>query len=339
MTTLMSKSRFLPNGGLLPSRILLSSLPLAASAGRKRILARGEPDRVVAVLSDTSNGDALRGAGCGANFLSTGSDAMGKSVQQPAAFDSMAEGYDAEFTTSALGRVLRPMVWDRFTARFAAGSSLLELGCGTGEDAIHLAKSGHHVLATDASSRMIDRARLKAEAAGVADRIRFRVVPMESLSAALGDEIFDGVYSNFGAVNCAPDLPALASLLAPRLAPNAPLVWVVMGRYVPWEMGWYLLRGDARRAFRRLRRAGSEWRGMTIHYPTPGDCARLLEPHFVLDVARPLGLVLPPSYAAGWLERAPRVQAWMARVERALFERARGAGLGDHYVLEARRAA
>jgi SAM-dependent methyltransferase len=231
------------------------------------------------------------------------------------------------------------MVWERFAACFAPGSSLLELGCGTGEDAIHLAKSGHRVLATDASPRMIECARRKAEAAGLADRIRFQVALMESLSPVLSGEIFDGVYSNFGAVNCVPDLAALAGSLAPRLAPNAPLVWVIMGRFVPWEMAWYLLRGNPRRAFRRMGRDGSEWRGLTIHYPTPADCAHLLEPHFVLDVARPLGAVLPPSYAAGWLERAPRMRAWLTRMERVLFERARGAGLGDHYVLEARRAA
>ena len=251
----------------------------------------------------------------------------------------MAEGYDAEFTASALGRVLRSMVWERFAACFAPRSTLLELGCGTGEDAIHLAKAGHRVLATDTSDRMIACARGKAEAAGVADRIRFEIVPMESLSTVLGAKTFDGVYSNFGAVNCAPDLTTLAGALASRLVPNAPLVWVVMGRCVPWEIGWYLLRGDGRRAFRRFRRGGCEWRGLTIHYPTPGDCARLLEPFFVLDVARPLGVVMPPSYAAGWLERAPRTYRWLSRVERSLFERARGAGLGDHYVLEARRAA
>ena len=255
------------------------------------------------------------------------------------AFDSMAGHYDTEFTASALGRVLRPMVWERFAACFAPGSSLLELGCGTGEDAIHLAKSGHRVMATDASPQMVELARRKAEAAGVEGRIRFEVAPMESLPGVLGTEVFDGVYSNFGAVNCAQDLAALAGALSPRLAPNAPLVWVIMGRFVPWEMSWYLLRGDARRAFRRFRRDGSEWRGLTIHYPTPGDCARLLEPHFVFHGARPLGAVLPPSYAAGWLDRAPRRHRWLSRLERMLFDRARGAGLGDHYVFEARRSA
>lgn len=265
---------------------------------------------------------------------------MGNTVQAPpTAFDSMASDYDAQFTASALGRLLRPLVWGRFAACFEPGSSLLELGCGTGEDAIHLATSGHRVLATDASPQMIDCARRKAEAAGVADRIRFQVAPMEALSAALGTEVFDGVYSNFGAVNCAADLAALASALAPRLVPGAPLVWVVMGRFVLWEMAWFLVRGDARRAFRRFRRAGTEWRGLTIRYPAPRDCGRMLEPHFIVSAARPLGAVLPPSYAAGWLERAPRLRTWLSRLERALFEQARGAGLADHYVLEARRAA
>ena len=69
------------------------------------------------------------------------------------------------------------------------------------------------------------------------------------------------MFSNFGAINCAPQIDALAADLAPLLEPGAPLVWVVMGRYVPWEWGWYLARGDWRKAFRRLAASGASLAG------------------------------------------------------------------------------
>jgi len=53
-----------------------------------------------------------------------------------ATFDAVASGYDAAFTERTLGRMLRAAVRERLP--FAAGDRVLELGCGTGEDAIWL---------------------------------------------------------------------------------------------------------------------------------------------------------------------------------------------------------
>ena len=172
------------------------------------------------------------------------------------AFDGMAQEYDAAFTATRLGRVLREMVWERYESRFAGRERLLEIGCGTGEDAVHLARRGHQVFATDASEEMVRVARYKAEHAGVAHRIQFLCAPMESLGHELAGMRFDGVYSNFGALNCAAYLQTLSAELARHLAPGAPLVFVVMGRHVLWEWAWFLARGEARKAFRRLSRGG-----------------------------------------------------------------------------------
>lgn len=261
-----------------------------------------------------------------------GSDSL---PAEPSAFDAMAGSYDADFSASALGRVLRTRVWGRFDERFAGRESLLELGCGTGEDAIHLARRGHRVLATDESAQMLRVARAKAELAGVTERIRFVCVPMQSLDSAIGAERFDGVYSNFGAINCVADVSALARLLATRFAAGAPLVFVVMGRHVPWEWAWYLARGDRRRAFRRLAPDGAEWRGLRIHYPTPDRLRRTLWPGFKVVRRSALGFALPPSYAAAWLERAPRTLSALGWIDRATSRRT--AALGDHYILEAMR--
>lgn len=54
-----------------------------------------------------------------------------------------------------------------------AGSPLLEVGCGTGRLTVPLAVAGFRLVGLDISLAMLDRARERAAAAGVADRIRW----------------------------------------------------------------------------------------------------------------------------------------------------------------------
>ncbi len=75
------------------------------------------------------------------------------------AFDPTAHAYDAEFTDQLLGKWLREQVW--IHTPFTAPMTMLELGCGTGEDARHFANMGISVLATDASGEMIAVAKQK----------------------------------------------------------------------------------------------------------------------------------------------------------------------------------
>jgi len=256
-----------------------------------------------------------------------------------AAFDEMAAEYDAAFTASALGHALRAIVWKRFEGAFSGREYLLEIGCGTGEDAVHLARRGHRVLAIDASSQMLRVAALKAERAGCAHRIRFVCMPMENLGSGLAGERFDGIYSNFGAINCAPRIDLIAADLAPMVAPGAPFACVAMGRYVPWEWVWYLARGAGRKAFRRLRRDGVEWRGLRLSYPSPRMLAAALRPYFTAHRAGALGFALPPSYAGGWLDRSPRMLAALTRLEHAAERWPALATFADHFYLQATREA
>jgi SAM-dependent methyltransferase len=253
------------------------------------------------------------------------------------AFDDLAAAYDAVFTASAFGRSLRELTWERLDAVLGSCRRVLEIGCGTGEDALHLAQRGIDVLATDPSASMLRVAAEKAAKAVRARRIEFRCVPMERLGAELAGQRFDGVWSNFGAINCVPKLAAVVAELAALLTPGAPLAWVVLGKHVPWEWAWFLARGNPRKAFRRQQRGGAVWRGMRIAYPTPAELTRTLAPYFAATRRLPLGLVLPPSYASGWLERRPRLLAALAHVERAAQRCQPLAALADHYVFEARR--
>ncbi len=197
-------------------------------------------------------------------------------------------------------------------------------------------QAGIDILGIDASAGMVRVAQEKARRTQCAARVEFRCLPIEQLGSTDTGALFDGVLSNFGALNCVNDMPAVTATVAAKLVPGARLVWVLLGRYVPWEWSWFLLRADPARAFRRLRGA-STWRGLNIAYPTPRQVSRMLAPYFRVDALRPLGVALPPSYAAAALNRRPRMLAGLTRLERALQSWQWLSLFADHYVIEATR--
>jgi ubiquinone/menaquinone biosynthesis C-methylase UbiE len=253
------------------------------------------------------------------------------------AFDDMADTYDATFTDAKVGRALREIVWSRLEQVFKPSQRILDLGCGTGEDAVWLARRGVKVVATDSSSKMIQMARRKTLIASCQERIEFHRLAMEDIGSLAADAVFDGVLSNFGAVNCVQDLQTLVAEVAGRLAPGAPLLWVLMGRHAPWEWLWYLARGQWRKAWRRRNPGGAEWRGMTISYPTPAQMRALLQPYFTITRLSPLGVALPPSYAGAWLDRSPFVARVLTRLERCAQRSTMLASWSDHFIVEAVR--
>ncbi len=146
------------------------------------------------------------------------------------AFDAHAATYDRQFTNTTGGLRMRRAVWKRCEARFRPGSSILEMNCGTGEDARWLAEHGVKVLATDISPAMLAVAQAKVDSS----LVRFRELAWEDL-AALDEGPFDGALSNFGGLNCVEDLRPVAQALAAKLRPGAIAILCIMGPVVPWE--------------------------------------------------------------------------------------------------------
>jgi SAM-dependent methyltransferase len=253
-----------------------------------------------------------------------------------AAFDALALDYDHSFTATPIGMLMRRVVWRRCAARFAPGARVLELNCGTGEDAVHLAQSGVRVLATDASQAMLEMAALKAARAGVSDRVSTVRLDLRSLQS-LEVHGFDGLLSNFGGLNCLEHLQQLRRPLAARLRPGAAALLCVMGPCVPWEWCWFMLRGRPDKAFRRLRRGGVLWRGQRIRYPTIGTLRRALAPDFQVTRVTAIGALLPPPYAAACWQRWPNLLARLDRWERRCETLPPLPWLADHYLLELRR--
>ncbi|MEE8523805.1 MAG: class I SAM-dependent methyltransferase [Thermoanaerobaculia bacterium] len=250
------------------------------------------------------------------------------------AFDALAADYDASFSSGVLGSRLRGAVWRRLDAVFATGDRVLDLGCGTGEDAVHLARRGVEVVAVDRSPEMVAAARAKIEDAGLGSKIEVRRAAIEALE--VGEGSFDGVVSNFGALNCVDDLGTVAEAVASAVRPRGRAVLCVMGPLVPWEWLWFLLRGQPRSAFRRLRRGGVSWRGITVRYPSIRELRRAFA-DFRLDRAAAVGALLPPSYAEAWAAAHPRLIGAFDRCERRLETCFPLPWLADHYLVELER--
>jgi SAM-dependent methyltransferase len=254
----------------------------------------------------------------------------------PSPFEVLASSYDQRFTCSIVGARTRAAVWRRLDGAFPAGSRVLELGCGTGEDAVHLAARGVDVLATDPAPAMVREARAKADRAGLADRVATRVLGAARLEE-LGDVAFDGAFSNFGALNCVPDLAPVSAGLARLVRPGGRVLLCFLGRWVPWEWGWFLARGRRDSAFRRLATGGAEWHGLRVSYPALRGLKRTFAPGFRCSSARAVGVFLPPSYAEAWAARHPRLLGALDALERRVEAIPPFPSLADHVLLELER--
>ena len=262
-------------------------------------------------------------------------------VPTPAPFDDAAGDYDRRFTATEIGRVLRRSVWRHLDEALAPESKVLELGCGTGEDALWLAGRGHRVLATDASSAMLDQARRKIEDADLLDRVRFERLDLTAIASQPDppDSPFDAVFSNFGVLNCVEDCHDLAGVLHRWIRPGGRAIFVVMGPRCLWELGWYGLH-------LRLPTATRRWRGgrlatidqghsLRVWYPGPARLKHQLRPWFEACQTLGIGALVPPTYAAAVIRNRPGLLRHLDELDRRWAHRL--SGIADHYLLSLER--
>lgn len=256
----------------------------------------------------------------------------------PAPFDAVAARYDESFTFSNIGQAQRAAVWRELAKTFHSGERVLEIGCGTGIDACFLAERGVRVIACDPSSAMIQGLEQRLEQTGLRNFVEPHVLRAEDVACLQRAEPFDGVFSNFGAINCVANLRNLALDLARLLKPDASSLLCWMGPYCLWEQLWHLAHGRTDKAFRRLKADGVSARiadgvSIHVHYPSVELLMRAFTPEFRLRAIQGIGVAVPPSYLENWAQHHPR---WLQVCEHADSWLARCPGirsLGDHVLV------
>lgn len=247
------------------------------------------------------------------------------------AFDREAPVYDEGFGRNPAGLLFRHVFQERLRLLFPRGARVLDLGCGTGEDALFLASLGVKVHAVDVSPAMVAYARAKAARAGLASLVHVEVLAAEDV-ASLG-VVFDGACSDFGALNCTA-LGTVGEGLARALRPGAPVLLSVIGR---WPLPALLARivaggGPARSDAPRVG-------GLSVptRYLTPGELRDALGPALAWRDAFALGVVVPGPPQEGWIARHPQAFGLLAALEGVVRRWPGLRNLGDHVVIEGRR--
>ncbi len=266
-------------------------------------------------------------------------------------FDGMAADYDRNFTHTLIGRLMRQAVWSRLEACFSPGDRVLELNCGTGEDAVFLARRGVQVLATDNSPAMLQVTREKIRQARLAGVVTLQEFDSEELArgsrplffpGACQESpgqtlLFDGAFSNFGGLNCLNRFTGggkrFGLLPAPRSRPAA-LCDGAAGRL---GMALVSLAAAAVQGLSPPPSWGTGWRGLRIRYPLIGQVRRAFGPHFRMRRLSAIGAFFATPYAEAWAARHPDLIGFLNRWERRLETLPPLPWLADHYLLEMAR--
>lgn len=255
----------------------------------------------------------------------------------PRDFDSASTNYDATFTFSNIGKAQRKLVFKYIDPILNQDKklSILELNCGTGEDAIHFAELGHNVTATDISEGMISIAKAKPHSKS----LMFSTLDINTISETTFDKKFDLIFSNFGGFNCLSkdQLESFFKKAKNLLETKGKLIIVIMPKQCLWEQFYFMLKGDLKKAKRRQTTepiiANVDGVGVKTWYYNPQEIVSLTETLYTRAKIKPIGIAIPPSYLENsFLAKKP----WLSILQR-IEHRLRAVFLAkyaDHFLIE-----
>jgi SAM-dependent methyltransferase len=215
------------------------------------------------------------------------------------AFNSYAAEYDQHFTQSPIGRMQRERVYRHLLPLLNKETKLLEINCGTGEDALFLSPKVAHILATDISTEMIKEAKRKKGKTNIMN-VDFAAIDARTLHKNL-DSCFDLLFSDFGGLNClsSEELKLFSENISSFIHTQGKLVLVIMGKKCLWENFLFLKQKD-KRLYRRNTDSGVPTNinnsTFNTYYYSPRQIEFLFADSFIAKKIRPIGFFVPPSY-------------------------------------------
>lgn len=249
-------------------------------------------------------------------------------------FDIHAPTYDAVFTHSRIGNAQRQQVYAYLKATLPSQRSLkiLELNCGTGEDAHFLHKQGHELIATDISEGMIAVAKAKYS------HIHFQALDITTISSQTFDQKFDLIFSNFGGFNCltAKQLQTFLKTSDNLLTSQGKLILVIMPKNTLWERLYFMLKGQFKNAFRRNTDAAVYANVEGVQVPTwyynPEEISAFAKAYTKPTTIKPIGIAIPPSYLEPYFANKPRFMKLLITLESWL-QKPFWAKYADHFLI------
>jgi ubiquinone/menaquinone biosynthesis C-methylase UbiE len=247
-------------------------------------------------------------------------------------FDQAAKNYDNHFTNSEIGKKQRNLVYENLQKQLKNTEKIIEINCGTGEDAIWLAQQEFHVTATDISEKMIEIAQSKSNV----NHLTFKVLDINTLFEET--ENYDFLFSNFGGLNCLTkkELVLFFNSAAKILTEKGKMSLVIMPKNTIWEQFYFVLKLDFKAAFRRKKEvafANVDGEKVATYYYNPKDIVTLSETNFEFLEVKPIGFFIPPSYLEPFFKNKKPILNGLTFFENKIKNRSFLSKYADHFII------
>jgi ubiquinone/menaquinone biosynthesis C-methylase UbiE len=253
------------------------------------------------------------------------------------AFSRQSAIFDELYGNDRIIAYKRERVRSHILQHLPLQARLLELNCGTGEDALYFAANGFRVHATDISSGMMEVFQEKIRSAQGGELVTTEQCSFLALEELKDRGPYDHIYSNFGGLNCTGDLGKVLDSFDSLLLPGGKVTLVIISSFSLWE-SLLVFRGKFRTAFRRFfsrrgRKANVEGRTFSCFYYKPSFISNHLLEKFEQVALEGLCTIVPPSYIENFGEKHPRLFRWLKAAEDRNKSRWPWKVWGDYFII------
>jgi ubiquinone/menaquinone biosynthesis C-methylase UbiE len=253
------------------------------------------------------------------------------------AFTRQAPVFDKLYGEDPITRYKRKRVRNHILAYAKENGRMLELNCGTGEDAIYFAQKGFLVHATDISNGMLDVLKNKLSGSFYQERITVEQCSFTELEQLAERRAFDCVYSNLGGLNCTGELERVLSKLGDLVTEGGIVTLVIISKFCLWET-MLLLKGRAKTATRRFfsrngKEAQVEGKSFKCWYYNPSFVKKCMEKNFDFLSVEGLCTIVPPSYMDHFANNYPRTLRFLVHLENRLSGKWPWNRTGDYFII------
>lgn len=261
--------------------------------------------------------------------------------QAATAFSKQSVVFDTIYGEDGIIQYKRQRVRAHFAKHVPYGSSILELNCGTGEDAVFFASEGYRVHATDAATGMLNVLQQKVQHYNLQNRISHELCSYTQLDQLAQKGPYNALFSNFGGLNCTGELDTVLRSFDGLLQPGGTATLVIISPFCLWEF-LLVFKGMFRTATRRFfssggRKARVENTFFKCWYYAPSYITRHLPAHFELVSLEGLCTIVPPSYIADFDKKHPRLFSFLKRKENQWKSKWPFRQMGDYYIITVRK--